>query len=342
MRKSTLPLLLAAAACGGATPEDYVIIEDFLARSSGLRCELVASPEYLAVTGLRTATDSTIMVLDEPGRRLVELDRALRPVWELEAPVAGPGAMNSPVSVALLGDTAIAVAERRGLQILVYSRAGALIRSTPLGFAPSALATRPAGDVLVTAMPFGETPTTLLFRYDGVGFHEIPIPPRPYADMFIGALGNTTLAEVLPNGAALVVHQFMAPRAFRIGADDAVAPIRVPTPDATRGSIDYVPVGPILEDDIDRMLVPASAMSVDPIRGEVYVLTRSGRRLDGRPERAILRLDAKLELIESYTLDFLARHLAFVPRDGTAIIVDDEDRFHACDFNRSAVHAAAQ
>lgn len=342
MRKSTLLLLLAATACGEGVPDDYLVVDDFLARSPGLACEVLEAPAYLAVTELRTASDTTVMVLDESGRRLVELDATLRPVWELEVPAAGPGTLNAPVSMALLGDTAIAVAERQGLQIIVFSRAGELIRATPLGFAPSALAARSSGDLLVTAMPFGDIPTTLVFRYDGTSFHEIQVPPRPYADMFIGALGNTTLAEAFPDGTTLVMHQFMAPRAFRVGADGSVQSVRVPTPDATRASIDYVPVGRILEEDIERMLVPASAMTVDPLRSEVYLLTRSGRRVEGGAERAILRLDAGLELIASFTLEVAARHLAFLPRYQTALIVDDEDRFHACDFRRPNGHASAE
>jgi hypothetical protein len=341
MRKSTLLLPLVALACG-EEPDDYVVIEDFLARSPVLACEALAAPEHLAVTELRTASDSTVMVLDGPGRRLVELDAELRPVWEMEVPAAGPGALDSPVSMALLGDTAIAVAERRGLQLIVYSRAGELIQTLPLGFAPSALAAGPSGELLVTAMPFGETPGTLLLRYDAAGLHEIPVPPRRYADMFVGALGNTTLAEVLPDGAALVMHQFMAPRAFRVNADGRIERLAVPTPDATKASIGYVPVGPILEEQIEKMLVPASAMSVDRARSEVYLLTRSGRRIDGGSERAILRLDDRLRLLESFTLGFVARHLAFLSQSRTALLVDDEDRFHACDFRRPDGHASTQ
>jgi hypothetical protein len=330
MRKSTLLLLLAAVACGEDQPENYVVIDDFLARSPRLACETPEPPAYLSVTELRTASDSTVMILDEPGRRLVELDAELRPVWEMPLPAAGPGAVASAVDVAVLGDTAIAIAERQGLQLSVYSRAGHLIRTVPLGFAPSALAARASGELLISAMPFGDSPGTLLFRYDGTGLHELPVQPRRYAEMFVGALGNTTLAEALPGGAIVLMHQFMAPRAFRVGADDRIEALRVPTPDATRASIDYVPDGRIMEEQIERMLVPASAMSIDPIRAEVYLITRSGRRIGGRTERAMLRLDADLGLIESFTLDFAARHLALLPRQQVALIVDDEDRFHAC------------
>jgi hypothetical protein len=334
MRTSTLLLLLVLVACGETVNEEYVVIEDFLARSQTLSCEPLGARGYMAVTELRVASDSTIMVLDGPGRRLIELDPTLRPVWEMGVPSEGPGAINAPVSMAVVGDTAIAIAERQGLQLIVFSRAGQLIRSTPLGFAPSAVVARPSGELLVTAMPFGETPGTLLFRHDGSSLHEVPLPPRPYMDMFIGALGNTTLAEALPDGAVLVMHQFMAPRAFRVEADGRVHGLPVPTPDATRAAIDYIPAGPLVEAEIERMLVPASAMSVDPSRSEVYLLTRSGRRLEGGTERALLRLDAGLGLLESFTLDFGARHMAVVPREQTVLIVDDQDRFHACDLRR--------
>lgn len=342
MRKSTLLLLLIVVACGEPEPEDYVLVEDFLARSPRLACEVLPSPGDLAVTDLRTASDSTVLVMDESNRRLVELDAGLRAVWELQAPSAGPGALNAPVAMVVLGDTAVAIAERQGLQLIVYARSGDLIRTIPLGFAPSGLAASPSGELLVTAMPFGETPRTLLLRYDGATFHEVEIAPRPYADMFVGALGNTTLAEVLPDGAALVIHQFMAPRAFRVSADGRAERLRVPTPDATRASIDYIPVGPIMEEQIERMLVPASAMSVDRTRAEVYLLTRSGRRIEAGTERALLRLDDRLGLIESFTLGFVARHLAYLPSEQAILLVDDEDRFHACDLRRPNGHARAE
>jgi hypothetical protein len=342
MRTSTLLLLLVLVACGGTTNEEYVVIEDFLARSQALSCEPLGALGYMAVTEIRVASDSTIMVLDGPGRRLVELDPALRTVWEMAVPSEGPGAVNTPVSMAVVGDTAIAIAERQGLQLIVFSRSGQLIRSTPLGFAPSAVAARPSGELVVTAMPFGETPGSLLFRHDGRVLHEVPVPPRPYADMFIGALGNTTLAEAFPDGAVLVMHQFMTPRAFRVQPDGQVDRLTVPTPDATRAAIDYVPAGPLVEAEIERMLVPASAMTVDPRRSEVYLLTRSGRRLEGGTERALLRLDAGLGLLESFTLDFVARHMAVVPREQTVLMVDDQDRFHACDLRRFNGRAAAR
>jgi hypothetical protein len=342
MRESTLLLLLVVWACGQSEPEDYVVIEDFLDRSSRIECQVMEAPEDLSVTALRAASDTTVLVLDEPGRRLVELDGALRPVWTVDLPAAGPGALKAPVGMTLLSDTAIAIVEREGLQLIVYSRAGDLIRTAPLGFAPSAVAARPSGELLVTAMPFGDSPPVLLHRFDGTGFEALPVPRRPYPDMFIGALGNTTLADVLPDGALLIVHQFIEPRAFRVAPDGRADRLRVPTPDGTRSSIGWVPTGPILEEEMQRMLVPAAAMSVDGTRSEVYLMTRSGRRLEGGAERALLRLDGSFGLLESYVLDVVGRHMAFLAREATALIVDDEDRFHACNLRRTAGHAATE
>jgi hypothetical protein len=342
MRMPTLFLLAAAAACGGGGgAEDYVVIEDFLGRSPRLECDPVVAPPGLTVTELRTGSDTTVLVLDGPGRRLVELDAALRPVWELNPPADGPGAMDLPVSVAVLGDTAVAITEQVGLKLLVYGRSGGLIRATPLGFAPSGLAARPAGDLMVTAMPYGQVPANLVFRYDGETFHPLPVVPRPYPDMLVGALGNTTLADALLDGTVLVVHQFLEPGAYRLAADGGAQRLRVPTPDGTRDRIGQLPRGPLLEAELGRMLVPARAMTVDGLRSEVYLLTRTGRQAGGYPEPALLRLDRDLALIESFTLGFNARHLAFLPRQRIALVVDDEDGFHACDFGRPGGAAGA-
>jgi hypothetical protein len=330
MRKWIGLVVLVAWSCGAPEHEEYVIVDGFLARSTALDCSEVLASGELAVTELRTASDSTVLVLDGPGRRVLELDRSLRVVWEMEAPAQGPGFLDTPASAALLGDTAVVVVERRGLQLIVYGRDGSLIRSTPLPFLPNHVAVRSTGEVLVTAMPMGGTPPNLLFRYDGAEFHELPVPARPYVDMMIGAFGNSALVDVLPGDDAVLVHQFLSPRAFRITGDNVVKPLRMPTPDATREQVSFIPVAPITDDQLGRALVPAMAMSVDPIRSEIYLLTRSGRMVDGRPERAILHLDPELALLGSYTTTVRAGDLVFLPRHGVVLLLDDRDRIHAC------------
>lgn len=341
MRRPTSLLLLVLAACGGDEPDGYVVIADFLARSEAVSCSPLAGPlDGLAVTELRTASDSTVLVLDGPGRRILELDPTLRPLWSMDAPAAGPGALEAPVDVAALGDTAVVVAERRGIQLIVFRRDGTLVRTLPLPFIPASLAPDPWGGVLVATTPVGRDPSSLLFRYDGEEMHEIGVPPRYYDDMIVSILGNTTKVGVLSGGDALVVHQFMEPRGFRVAMDGAFESLRVPTPDATRSQISYIPVPPIRDDQVPLILVPSIAMSVDRRRSEVYLLTRSGRIRGDNAERAVLRLDDRLGFLESYTIDVAARGLAYLPGPELALVVDDKDNFHACRLTHRDNHHA--
>ncbi|NIU79416.1 MAG: hypothetical protein GWN71_39500 [Gammaproteobacteria bacterium] len=87
-----------------------------------------------------------------------------------------------------------------------------------------------------------------------------------------------------------------------------------------------------------RMLVPGMALGVDPLRGYVHLMTRSGRLIDGRPQRAILRLDDRLRFLEGFTLDVPAGRMVYLARREIALVIDDEDRFHACPL-RSATAA---
>lgn len=330
MRKSILLPLLAAACSGDAADTGYRVVPDFRARSVPITCEVAElGPE--APDALRGATDTSFLVLNRAQRRITEYGDRLNVLWSLEYDEAGPSAVHEPVGAVLLGDTAVAVTARGGLRLVTLRRTGELVRSVPLGFIPSAMAATARGDVLVTPMPMGDQPGTLLVRFRGTAREELPVPKRPYADMMVGALGNATLVEALGDGSALLVHQFFAPRGFRVDLDGGgVTPLAVPTPDGTADLIQAVPRPPITEDHFDQILVPAIAMSVDRRRGEVYVLTKTGRLIDGRSERALLRLDDRLGYIASYIPDVFAIQMAVLPRRRAVIVMDDLDHFYLC------------
>lgn len=327
MRKLTLLFLPLAGGCGdvAATP---AVIESFRADAAALTCEPVDLGVDTAPAELRLASDSTWTLLDEAHRQLLEVTDDFRIVRQIDLPATGPGAVDHPISATVLGDTAVAIAARGGLRLVVLAMDGALRRSVPLEFIPNAIMASGSG-ILATPMPFGDRPSTLLLRNVGDDWEEVPVPRRAYDDMSIAALGNAALVETFPDGRILLMHQFFRPRAFIVDAHriDELTP---PVPDGARDQLDFVPRAPITDDQIRRTLVPALAMTIDPIRSEVYVLTRSGGELDDRLERAILRLSDRLEFIEGYTLPVIARSMVILPRRRSALVVDDVDTFHLC------------
>ncbi|MBW3554009.1 MAG: hypothetical protein KY466_10885 [Gemmatimonadetes bacterium] len=341
MRRPTLLLLLSALACGEPDGEVYAVVDDFLERAVPASCARAQVRDSLAITEMRSVSDSTWLVLDEPRRRIIELDHEIRILWSMEYPPVGPGSAGKAVSAALLGDSAVAMVDRGGLRLLILSRAGDLLRSTPLGFLPNRLATTPAGDVLVTPLRVGDEPPTLLVRFAGSRRSDLPVPPRYYGDMMIRAMGNIARVETFPDGRALVLHEYLAPRGFAVAPDGGVTRLAVPTPDATLSQLDYVPTPPLTEEDQPRIMVPALGLSVDGDRSEVYLMTRSGRMVGDVAQRAILRLDGRLGFLEAYTLDVAARDMAVLPARGLAVLTDDEDAIFTCVLPTRDAHARA-
>lgn len=335
MRESILFLLFFVAACEAADEAVHVVIEDFSSAATAVSCEVVDLGAAAVASELRLATDSTWTLLDAPGLQVLIFDDQLRLLGRTALASTGPGSAANPTSVALLGDTAMVVAARGGLRLVVLGRDGRELAAEPLQFIPHSVETTASGEVLVTPTPFGPRPPTLLLRFYGGRWDTLAVPKRSYTDMTVNALGNTALVESLPDGSALVVHQFLQPRAFRVNATDEVEALAFPTPDGTRDQIPYVPRPPITEEQFPLTLIPAIAMAVDPVLSEVYVMTRSGNDLGGRPERAILRLTDRLEFLEGYTLPVLAGAMVYLPRRQAALVADDEDRFHLCPLPRT-------
>lgn len=329
MRKSILLFLLLTACSGDGEEATYHLVPDFADRATPMACAPVDLGE-VAIQELRSATDTSFVVLDAAQRRVTEFSDGLRPIWSLEYDEYGPAALNRPVSAALLADSAVAIVASGGVKLVILGRDGRLIHAQRLDFVPHAVAAT-GDELLITTVPMGGSPGSLLFRFRGGAMEEVAVPPREYADMLVGALGNQAAVETLADGDALVVHRVLAPRAFRVAADRAaVAPVAVPTPDATAERIAFVPRAPVTTAQAGDMLVPALAMSVDRSRDEVYLLTRSGREVDGRWQRAILRTDDHLGFLGAYTLDPLAVHMAILPRRRAALVGDDLDRVYLC------------
>lgn len=342
MRRSTLLLVVVVTACGEADRDVYTVVDGFLERAVPARCSAVSAGQGVAISEIRSTSDSTWLLLDEPGRRIAELDHRMRTLWSLEYDAVGPASAGKAVSAALLGDTAVAIADRGGLRLLVLSRTGDLIRSTPLGFLPNMLAATPGGDVLVTPLRLGDEPATLLIRFGGSGKTELPVPPRYHPDLLVRAMANIARVETLPDGRALVLHEYLVPRGFMVDAAGGVTRLSVPTPDATLKQLEHVPTPPLTEADQPRILVPALGLGVDRSRSELYLMTRSGRMVGDIAQRAILRLDDRLRFLEGYTIDVAASRLALLPRHRLAVVADDEDRLFTCTLPIGERHARSE
>ena len=329
MRKSILSSVLVLASCGDAAPDRYTVVP-VPEEATPVQCEPVEIEGAPSATEIRQSGGASWTLLDAPGREILEFDDRLRVIARTPLVEEGPGAANEPVSVAALGDTAWAVLARGGLRLVFLARDGAELSSLPLDFVPHSMEHLGGDRFLLSAMPFGDKPPGVAVLVEGDRLTPLPAARRSYPDMIVSALGNATLVRQLSDGSALLIHQFMEPRGFRVDPGGGVTSIRVPTPAGTLDAVDYVPTAPITDDQLGRALVPAIALSGDRGRGEVYLLTRSGRELNGRPERALLRLDEDLDLLRAFTLDVPAAGLAYLPDAGMAVVHDDEDRFYTC------------
>ncbi len=335
MRKPILLLLPAFLACGDANASGPAIIPDFRARAAALECSPVDLGVSAAVTEMRLASDSTWTLLDEAQMELLVFSDEPRLLRRTPLAEVGPAAAPRPVSAVLLGDTAVAVAARGGLRVVVLTPDGGPLATLPLDFMPNDIAVTPSGALLLTPLPVGASPPTLLMRRTADAWEPLPVPKRSFEDMSVNGLGNTALVETFPDGTILVMHQIMRPRAFLVRPDGRVDPRPAPTPDGTRAAIDFVPRAPITEDQIPRMLVPAMAMTIDPASSQVYVLTKTEAKINDRPERAVLRLSSELEFLEGYTLPVTASSIIYLPRRGALLVVDDADDFHFCPLLRT-------
>lgn len=333
MRTSTLPLLLLVTACGSPSEPGGRVIEDFRARSTALSCELVQLEDELAITELRATSDTSWAVLDDAGLVVRGYSDAMRPLWAIELERDGPLGLPYPVGFAAAGDTLVYVVDRERFSLAALDARDGSGRTTRLDFIPAGVTALPGGPPVVAALPLGPQPRELLFVFEGDTLRSLDVPQRGYADMSINGLGNMILSESDAAGSLLVIHQFMAPRAFRIAPDGGVRSLTPPVPDGTAHKREYIPVPPVTEETLPHVYVGASALAADRETGEVYLLTQSGYREGDRTERAIMRLDASLGYRTSYLLDLEinAGHMAYLARRKAFLLGDDLDRLYLCD-----------
>lgn len=334
MRFRPLPLVPLLAACAASDAAEPVLIEDFIERSVAVRCEPVPAMTARAssVADLATLSDSTLIVLYEHAREVAILgpDLEIREVVAFDAD--GPTGVRGPVSATLAGDTLIIVADQPRQRLKLLDLEGRDRGTVDLPFPPQRVQAAPSG-IYITPFVMGRHPTRLLHRWDGAEVEPFEIPTVRYGDAGINALANMAGVAAFPDGRLIVTHEFVEPFAHRVPAGSSGASaerIPVPLPAATASALRRLPSGPLSEVDAGELPVATISAAPDAASGDLLILTRSGRFIDGRYEKAVIRFDEALGLRRSYLLDVNAIRMAYLANRGVSVIVDEVDQWYTC------------
>ena len=329
-RLSLAVALLLLAGCGG---EEWALIDDLPGRSPAVECEPLAGPDPapVEVGRLRAASDSTFLLVDPAAREVVELsgDGARLATFTLTA--------DGPRGVALLsdairsGDTLLVVADAGRQRLRAFDPTGRDLWTVQLDFPPQRLAFA-GGRLLITAAGMDARLPGLVYELRDGSPRPLAVPLARHADAIARLFINDVVLEGYADGSALVAHHFVAPRAWRVGADNGIEERSVPIAAAVAGSIGYIPPIPIREEDLLRIAAPVIASAADPATGDLLYLTRSGRQRDGRSEKALVRANRDLIYLASRLLDVNAVALAYLPgAPESALVVDYEGGWFRCE-----------
>jgi len=345
MRRSVaIPILLLAcfvgSSCRGKDPGDPfsqpTLIPRFPQGAPVLVCDPLPDPGGgVAVASITPAGDSALLVLSRAERRLLLLGAGLVPRLDLVLPEAGPGGVRDPSDAWLWADTLLVVADRGLQRLVLLDREGSEVSVLPSPVPPERLLPPGEEALVVVALVLGPTPSLLasIPHSPGTAASSTPrIPPVPLGDSRLTTLGNLLLPVPLPGGEVALLHRVLVPRGYRLGPG-GVEVRSLPVPAAVGESVGRLPQPPFTEASLMGILTPALA-AFPGSRGPL-VLTRSGRLVDGRQEKALLVLDRELALVAGFTTRVNAGAVALDPGSGELLLVDDLDRWHRCGLGDS-------
>lgn len=331
MKALSLVVVLLLVACGGE--EQVVLIPDFAERSAAARCVSLPDPdpEPASVTQLQPHSDSTFLLIDADAREVGVLDGSARRLATIEFTEDGPLGVASLTDAAQSGDTLLVLADGGRRRLRGFDGTGRDLWMVELPFAPQRLAF--AGErLLIAAAGMDTRLPSLVYELRGREAVSMHVPFATNADALGRMFLNFVTLQGYPDGTALVAHQFVQPRAWRIDAGARASLLDVPVPEQVAASLGYLPPIPFREEDLERIAAPVIASSADPGSGDLLYLTRSGRRLDAHSEKALVRVDRDLHYVGSRLLDVNAVALVYLPvASGSAIVVDDEQNWFRCE-----------
>lgn len=327
------PILLALAACA-PDPHGPAFVEDFIARSPMMQCTVVPHDVPPAsVVRLRAAGDSMVVALAQGDREILLLDGSLTPVRRVAWVSEGPGGLTEPVDVELLGDSVFAVLDRGRSRISLLGLGGDDRGSLRLGMLPHRFLADGDG-WLVSSVALLPGHADLLHRVTAEGAEGLGVRPVHMPQPQLKALANSAVIERVGGGRVIVAHQFLVPEAHIVEQDAGRPPVvrRATTPlsEAVREAVGYQPEPPFTDESMARILTPVLEAAPDPKGDGMYVLTRSGRRVAGRWEKALIRVDAEMRYLSSLLLPVNAGPFVVLPGGSEVVLVDEDERWHRC------------
>ena len=333
MRTLPLPLVPLLAACAASDAARPVWIEDFVEKSVEVKCEPVPSlsARESVVADVATLSDSTFLVLYDRDREVALVGPDLQPRWVVAFAADGPTGVRRPTSATLVADT-IYVADQGQGALKRLGLDGSDRGRVLLPFPPQQVRSW-GGQVFVTPLVLGRHPGRLVYRLAGDDVVPLEVPAARYGDLGVNALANLAGVAAYPDGRIVVTHEFVVPLAHELHLDAAGEARRlpVPLPEEVGARLERIPRGTIDEIRPADLPVAVIAAVADPRTGDLVVLTRSGREgRDGNFEKAVIRLDSRLEYRSSYLLDVNAIRMAYLAAKQVAVVVDEVDQWYTC------------
>lgn len=331
MRSLSLIAVLLFVACGEEEPPR--LVADFANRSEAVACEPLPGPEPgpASVTQLRPVSDSTFLLVDGTGREVAVLDQEARRLRTLEFLEDGPRGIAELSDAALSGDTLLVLADGGRHRLRAFDAQGHDLWTLDLSFPPQGVAF--AGSrLLIAAAGMDPRLTSLVYEVRDRVAESVGVPFATSVDALGRMFVNFVTLQGYPDGSAVVAHQFVQPRAWRLAMGTEPSLLRLPVPEAVAPSLGYLPPIPFREDDLERIAAPVIASAPDPETGDLLYLTRSGRQRGEYTEKALVRADHALRYVGSRLLDVNAVALAYLPADPTtAVVVDYDQNWFRCE-----------
>ncbi|HEX6589940.1 MAG TPA: hypothetical protein VF039_13130 [Longimicrobiales bacterium] len=322
--RRVLAAALLLAGCGEEDPA--TLIADFEDQSLVVECRALATdnPIFASITNVRAASDSTVFVVDGVGRQVAILDAEARVLLRLELPESGPGSVARLFDATVSGDSLIVIADGGRNRLLGLAPTGAELWSTQLDFPLQSVDF--AGDrLLVSAVGMDHRIPGLVHELRGTRLVPLGIPFIPHADALARMFVNSASLVGRPDGAAVVAHEMIWPRAWLVPARGDPLPVDVPVPAAVAEQIGHVPTMPMHEDDAAQLLTPVIGMTIEPNSGDIFYVTRAAPKEEHGSQKAIIRADERFAYIASVRLPLNAVKLVYLSAYPDSLIVSDYD-----------------